>query len=61
MQCEIHGSEMEWVENEAHPEGGFWHCESCQEEEEAGFSEEEEWFAWYEDQSRELEVGNGKN
>lgn len=37
MKCQIHETDMEWVETEAHPDGGYWHCDACQEEEDALF------------------------
>jgi rubrerythrin len=46
MKCEIHESEMEWVETGVEEAGGgYWYCEQCQEDEEASFESEEESFA----------------
>jgi rubrerythrin len=52
MKCEIDETEMEWVAAEGHPDGGYWHCEQCLEDEEAYFTTPEtagteaDWGPW---------------
>ncbi len=36
--CETHERYMEWVSDHNHPEGGYWLCEICVEEEEAFYN-----------------------
>lgn len=38
--CMTHNILMDWVENPAHPEGGYWFCEQCWLDEEADFDPE---------------------
>ncbi len=35
--CEVHNREMEWVEDEVYPEGGYWVCVDCLIAEESRF------------------------
>lgn len=53
MKCEVHETEMEWVETGVNEAGsGYWHCERCQEEEEAYYTTPEtagteaDWGPW---------------
>jgi hypothetical protein len=34
MTCQIHDCEMEWIVESSHPEGGYWFCQECWDDDE---------------------------
>lgn len=43
MRCDkCSATNLEWIEDELHPEGGWWFCELCHEREEAEFAENDD-------------------